>query len=78
MKFIARESCTNSLAHELQDTQDPNPLIRSLAVRTMGCIRVDKITEYLCDPLQRCLKVRRQDYRCHMALLCTGECPELW
>ena len=23
----------------------------------MGCIRVDKITEYLCDPLQRCLKV---------------------
>lgn len=42
----------------LQDTQDPNPLIRALAVRTMGCIRVDKITEYLCDPLQRCLKVR--------------------
>ena len=37
--------------------QDPNPLIRALAVRTMGCIRVDKITEYLCDPLQRCLKV---------------------
>ena len=26
----------------------------------MGCIRVDKITEYLCDPLHRCLKVRRQ------------------
>ncbi|CAK9159593.1 unnamed protein product [Ilex paraguariensis] len=22
----------------------------------MGCIGVDKITEYLCDPLQRCLK----------------------
>ena len=41
-----------------QDSQDPNPLIRALAVRTMGCIRVDKITEYLCDPLQRCLKVR--------------------
>jgi hypothetical protein len=40
-----------------QDSQDPNPLIRALAVRTMGCIRVDKITEYLCDPLQRCLKV---------------------
>lgn len=44
-------------AAAMQDTQDPNPLIRSLAVRTMGCIRVDKITEYLCDPLQRCLKV---------------------
>lgn len=41
----------------MQDSQEPNPLIRALAVRTMGCIRVDKITEYLCDPLQRCLKV---------------------
>lgn len=40
-----------------QDSQDPNPLIRALAVRTMGCIRVDRITEYLCDPLQRCIKV---------------------
>ncbi len=41
----------------VKDSQDVNPLIRALAVRTMGCIRVDKITEYLCDPLQRCLKV---------------------
>ncbi|KAL5060721.1 hypothetical protein RYX36_032325 [Vicia faba] len=40
----------------VKDSQDPNPLIRALVVRTMGCIRVDKITEYLCDPLQRCLK----------------------
>eukprot|EP00252_Welwitschia_mirabilis_P025693 TRINITY_DN8150_c0_g1_i1.p1 TRINITY_DN8150_c0_g1~~TRINITY_DN8150_c0_g1_i1.p1 ORF type:complete len:901 (-),score=194.71 TRINITY_DN8150_c0_g1_i1:398-3100(-) len=40
----------------VKDSQDPNPLIRALAVRTMGCIRVDKITEYLCDPLQSCLK----------------------
>eukprot|EP00884_Botryococcus_braunii_P018680 jgi/Botrbrau1/5496/Bobra.27_1s0033.1 len=40
----------------VKDSQDPNPLIRALAVRTMGCIRVDKITEYLCDPLQRTLK----------------------
>ena len=39
-----------------QDTQDPNPLIRALAVRTMGCIRVDKIVEYLCEPLRKCLK----------------------
>ena len=22
----------------------------------MGCIRVDKITEYLCEPLRQCLK----------------------
>lgn len=25
-------------------------------MRTMGCIRVDKITEYLCEPLRKCLK----------------------
>lgn len=47
----------------MQDSQDPNPLIRALAVRTMGCIRVDKITEYLCDPLQRCLKVDTWAYK---------------
>lgn len=42
----------------VKDAADPNPLVRALAVRTMGCIRVDRITEYLCDPLQRALKVR--------------------
>ena len=40
----------------VRDCDDPNPLIRALAVRTMGCIRVDNITEYLCDPLRKCLK----------------------
>uniref|UniRef100_A0A4W6GAW6 AP complex subunit beta n=1 Tax=Lates calcarifer TaxID=8187 RepID=A0A4W6GAW6_LATCA len=40
----------------VKDCEDPNPLIRALAVRTMGCIRVDKITEYLCEPLRKCLK----------------------
>ena len=40
-----------------QDSQDTNPLVRALAVRTMGCIRVHRITEYLCDPLQCTLKV---------------------
>jgi AP-1 complex subunit beta-1 len=29
-----------------------NPLIRGLAVRTMGCIGVDTILDYLCDPLK--------------------------
>lgn len=47
----------------VKDSQDPNPLIRALAVRTMGCIRVDKITEYLCDPLHRCLKVGARGFR---------------
>ena len=40
----------------IKDCDDSNPLIRALAVRTMGCIRVDKITEYLCEPLRKCLK----------------------
>jgi vesicle coat complex subunit len=29
-----------------------NPLIRGLAVRTMGCIGIEAILEYLCDPLK--------------------------
>lgn len=40
----------------VKDAKDPNPLIRALAVRTMGCIRVEKITEYLCEPLRRALR----------------------
>lgn len=40
----------------VKDANDTNPLIRALAIRTMGCIRVEKITEYLCEPLSRCLK----------------------
>ena len=39
-----------------QDSNDPNPLIRALAIRTMGMIRVDKVVEYLCEPLRNCLK----------------------
>ena len=34
-----------------------NPLMRGLAVRTMGCIGVDKIADYLCDPLRDALNV---------------------
>eukprot|EP01105_Mastigella_eilhardi_P011217 TRINITY_DN2595_c0_g1_i1.p1 TRINITY_DN2595_c0_g1~~TRINITY_DN2595_c0_g1_i1.p1 ORF type:complete len:899 (-),score=327.34 TRINITY_DN2595_c0_g1_i1:108-2804(-) len=39
-----------------KDASDPNPLIRALAVRTLGCIRVDRIVEYLTQPLAMCLK----------------------
>ncbi|KAJ2992624.1 hypothetical protein HDV02_002958 [Globomyces sp. JEL0801] len=42
---------------ELQDSDDPNPLIRALAIRTMGCLRADKIVDYLCDPLKKALRV---------------------
>lgn len=37
-----------------KDASDTNPLIRSLAVRTMGCIRLDQVTEYLLEPLRKC------------------------
>ena len=47
---------TTGLSLSVQDCEDSNPLIRALAVRTMGCIRVDKITEYVCEPLRKCLK----------------------
>lgn len=35
--------------------QQDNPLLRALAVRTMGCIGVGAVTEYLCDPLRDAL-----------------------
>eukprot|EP00388_Colpodella_angusta_P006289 GDKJ01018735.1.p1 GENE.GDKJ01018735.1~~GDKJ01018735.1.p1 ORF type:complete len:1010 (+),score=272.68 GDKJ01018735.1:291-3032(+) len=31
-----------------------NPLVKALAVRTMGCIRLAQVTEYLIDPLKQC------------------------
>eukprot|EP00800_Vazella_pourtalesii_P017913 TRINITY_DN564_c0_g5_i1.p1 TRINITY_DN564_c0_g5~~TRINITY_DN564_c0_g5_i1.p1 ORF type:complete len:971 (+),score=248.37 TRINITY_DN564_c0_g5_i1:34-2913(+) len=40
----------------VRDSADLNPLIRALAIRTMGCIRVDRIIEHICEPLRKCLK----------------------
>jgi len=40
----------------VKDSTHSNPLVRALAVRTMGCIRVDRIVEYLSEPLRRTLK----------------------
>jgi vesicle coat complex subunit len=39
----------------VKDSEHPSPLIRALAIRTMGCIRVEKITEYLTPPLKKAL-----------------------
>lgn len=39
----------------VRDCEDPNPLIRALALRTMACIRVKKIVEYLMMPLGKCI-----------------------
>lgn len=42
-----------------KDSRDKtNPLIRALAVRTMGCIGVESIVEYLAGPLKDALEVR--------------------
>ena len=43
-----------------KDSRDKtNPFIRALAIRTMGCIRVKQITEYLIDPLKEDSYVRK-------------------
>ncbi|KAI7825262.1 Clathrin/coatomer adaptor, adaptin-like protein [Gamsiella multidivaricata] len=45
--------CVNTF---VKDTDHVNPLMRALAIRTMGCIRVDKILDHLCEPLRKCLQ----------------------
>jgi vesicle coat complex subunit len=64
-----------------QDATDRNsPLIRALAVRTMGCIQVDMIVTYLCETLKLSLKdedayVRKTACVCVAKLYNT--CPSL-
>ena len=38
------------------DSTHPNPMVRALAIRTMGCLRVEKIFNYLMDPLKAALQ----------------------
>ncbi|CAM9023066.1 unnamed protein product [Wickerhamomyces anomalus] len=49
------ELCILAVNTFVQDTEDPNPLVRALAIRTMGCIRVDKMVDYMEIPLNRTL-----------------------
>ncbi|CAO3583435.1 unnamed protein product [Absidia cylindrospora] len=60
----------------VKDTDDPNPLIRALAIRTMGCIRVEKMVDYLTDPLRRCLK-DESPYVRKTAALCVAKLYEI-
>lgn len=56
-----------------KDSRNPaNPLIRALAVRTMGCIRVERITEYLCEPLKDAL-VDEDPYVRKTAAICVAK-----
>ena len=56
----------------VKDCDDPSPLIRALAVRTMGCIRVEKITSYLCRPLRKVLE-DEDPYVRKMAAVCVAK-----
>lgn len=49
------ELCILAVNTFVQDTEDPNPLVRALAIRTMGCIRVARIVDYIEIPLRRTL-----------------------
>ncbi|SAM09115.1 hypothetical protein [Absidia glauca] len=60
----------------VKDSDDPNPLIRALAIRTMGCLRVDKIIDYLTEPLRNCLKDENPYVR-KTAALCVAKLYEL-
>ena len=44
----------NSFQQDSRNVQ--NPLMRALAVRTMSCIRIERITEYLCESLKDSLQ----------------------
>ncbi|KAJ3125747.1 hypothetical protein HK098_008269 [Nowakowskiella sp. JEL0407] len=60
----------------VKDADDSNPLIRSLAIRTMGCLRVEKITDYLMEPLKRGLR-DDDPYVRKTAVLCVAKLFDL-
>jgi len=60
----------------VKDSDDHNPLVRALAIRTMGCIRVEKIIDYLAGPLQKCLHDENPYVR-KTAALCVAKLYDL-
>ncbi|KAJ1672750.1 beta-adaptin, partial [Spiromyces aspiralis] len=60
----------------VRDTEDTNPLIRALAIRTMGCLQVPEVFDYLCDPLKNCLE-DRSPYVRKTAVMCVAKLYEL-
>eukprot|EP00455_Lapot_gusevi_P029271 TRINITY_DN3134_c0_g1_i9.p1 TRINITY_DN3134_c0_g1~~TRINITY_DN3134_c0_g1_i9.p1 ORF type:complete len:907 (+),score=438.83 TRINITY_DN3134_c0_g1_i9:97-2817(+) len=55
-----------------KDAAFPNPLVRALAIRTMGCLRVDRITEYLFGSLGKAL-ADKDPYVRKTAAVCTAK-----
>lgn len=39
----------------IKDSEDPNPIVRALAVRTMCRIKIETVAEYMIVPLKKCL-----------------------
>ncbi|CAO0800136.1 unnamed protein product [Mucor circinelloides] len=60
----------------VKDSDDPNPLIRALSIRTMGCIRVEKIIDYLTEPLRRAVKDENPYVR-KTAAICVAKLYEI-
>lgn len=60
----------------VQDSEDPNPLVRALAIRTMGCIRVDKMVDYMEEPLRKTL-ADESPYVRKTAALCVAKLFDL-
>ncbi|KAJ1758314.1 beta-adaptin [Coemansia sp. RSA 1752] len=60
----------------VKDAEDSNPLIRALAIRTMGCLQVQEVLDYLCDPLRKCLSDSNPYVR-KTAVLCVAKVYDL-
>lgn len=60
----------------VKDSHDINPLVRALALRTMGCLRAEKIIDYLDDPLTRGLRDENPYVR-KTAALCVAKLYDL-
>ncbi|KAI9599654.1 hypothetical protein KEM48_008868 [Puccinia striiformis f. sp. tritici PST-130] len=43
-------------SHPDLDTEDPNSSITVLSIQTMGLLQAERILDYVCDPLRKCLQ----------------------
>lgn len=59
-----------------KDARDKRPLVKALALRTMGCIRVAKLNEYIIEPLLEGLQ-DASPYVRKTAVLCAAKISEV-
>eukprot|EP00697_Spironema_sp_BW2_P009419 gnl/Spiro4/24278_TR12053_c0_g1_i1.p1 gnl/Spiro4/24278_TR12053_c0_g1~~gnl/Spiro4/24278_TR12053_c0_g1_i1.p1 ORF type:complete len:969 (+),score=295.68 gnl/Spiro4/24278_TR12053_c0_g1_i1:78-2984(+) len=50
------EQALQAIATFVRDATNPNPLIRALAIRSIGLLRIDRMAECVGEPLRLCLK----------------------